>query len=164
MTACVTEKTIANRPQDGADPKILVFACRWCSGIGADEAGRQRLPMPAGFRCVPVECAAGVDPDVILKAFSAGAEGVAVLGCHLDGCRYNRANHAAAKRMALLTTLLETVGIGADRLLTSFGTAHEGHQFAALMRRFSQRIAALSALTCRVTKTDPVLGGWGDDA
>ncbi len=161
MTTCTTEKTTRDRTNDAVSPKILVFSCRWCSGIGADDAGRQRLSMPPGFRCVSMECAAGIDPDIVLKAFSAGAEGVAVLGCHLDGCRYNQANHGTAKRMEMLATLLETVGIGADRLLISFGTAHEGHQFAELMRRFSRRIAAMPALTRGEATEDT--GGCADD-
>ncbi|WP_319524726.1 hydrogenase iron-sulfur subunit [uncultured Desulfosarcina sp.] len=161
MTTCAPEKTTQDREGDVAAPKILVFSCRWCAGIGADDAGRQRLPMPPGFRCVSMECAAGIDPDIVLKAFSAGAEGVAVLGCHLDGCRYNQANHSAAKRMEMLATLLETVGIGADRLLTSFGTAHEGHQFAELMRRFSLKIAAMPSLTRR--DSADATGGCADD-
>lgn len=164
MSVQATERAIESRPCSTAGPNILVFSCRWCSGIGADDAGRQRLPMPAGFRCVAVECAASIDPDIILKAFSAGAEGVAVLGCHLEGCRYNRANHAAAKRMALLASLLETVGIGAGRLLVSFGTAHEGYQFAKLMRRFSERIAAMPTLTRRDTEPAGGSGGCADDA
>ena len=165
MKAYITEKALQDRTRGAAGPKILVFSCRWCSGIGADDAGRKRLSMPAGFRCVELECVASIDPDIILKAFSEGAEGVAVLGCHLGGCRYNRANHAAAKRMAMAATLLETVGIGADRLLTSFGTAHEGHQFAELMRRFAQRIETLPALTRKETdvKSDGI-GGCADGA
>ncbi|WP_167528024.1 hydrogenase iron-sulfur subunit [Desulfosarcina alkanivorans] len=143
MTTC-SELEMARNGQHGeAGPKVLVFACRWCAGIGADGAGRQRLPLPAGFRLISVECVSRIDPDTVLKAFSQGLDGVAVLGCHLDGCRYNRANHVTAKRMAMLSTILESVGIGSDRLLTSFGTAHEGYQFAGLMRRFAQRLQAM---------------------
>jgi len=164
MTVHSDPGIVQNRRDSEHGPKILVFACRWCAGIGADGAGRQRLPLPADFRVIAVECASRIDPDTVLKSFSEGVDGVAILGCHLDGCRYNRANHATAKRMALLSTLLESVGIGADRLLTSFGTAHEGHQFADLMRRFYERLQGMPQ-QCRF-ETDPqaVSGGGVDHA
>jgi len=118
-------------------PKILVFACRWCGGIGAGRAGWKRLEIPASFRIIPVECAALVEPDAVFRALSSGMDGVAVLGCHVGGCRYNEANHAALKRLDLVKVLLDTTGIGGERLLLAFGTAHEDHQFAGIIRRFT---------------------------
>ena len=159
MNACAElKKTPCRQPAD-TEPRILVFTCRWCGGIGADGAGRLRLALPVGFRLIEVECVSRIDPDTILKAFEMGIDGVAVIGCHLDGCRYNRANHATAKRMTLLSTLLETVGVGADRLVTSFGTAHEGHPFADLIRRFDRRLRTMPPICTRSAGTEPVPGG-----
>ncbi len=92
--------------------KILVFACRWCGLIGADGAGRKRIELPASYRVIPVDCAGYVEPDAVIRAFASGATGVAVLGCHVGGCRFNDANHPALKRLELLKTLLDTTGIG----------------------------------------------------
>jgi coenzyme F420-reducing hydrogenase delta subunit len=116
--------------------KILVFACGYCPMMGAREAGLARLPLPANFRVISVACISRVEPDTVIRAFSLGMDGVAVLGCHLDGCRYNHANHRSAKQMKLLKTLLNTVGMDERRLLTGYGTAHEAHQFADLMVDF----------------------------
>ena len=138
--------TSSFRTEIEGEPRVLVFACRWCGAIGADAAGRRRLSLPAGFRLIEVECAARIDADTVLKALSVGIDGVAVIGCHLDGCRYNQANHAAAKRLALLAALLESVGLGADRLVTNFGGAHEGDRFAALIQGFDRRLRALGPL------------------
>ena len=77
-----------------------------------------------------------VEPDSVLRALASGADGVAVMGCHLGGCRFNDANHVAVKRMEALGDLLDTVGIGRRRLLLSFGTAHEGHEFAEILGNF----------------------------
>jgi F420-non-reducing hydrogenase iron-sulfur subunit len=108
--------------QGGGKPvKILVFACRWCGGIGAERAGWKRMDLPASFRVIPVECAALVEPDAVFRALASGIDGVAVLGCHVGGCRYDEANHAALKRMELLKVLLDTAGIGGERLCLAFG-------------------------------------------
>ncbi len=127
-------------------PRVLVFACKWCPLIGADGAGKKREELPTDFRVIPVECASRVEPDLIIRAFSRGVDGVAVMGCHIGGCRHNHANHRIAKRLELLRPLLDTVGIESERLLVSFGTAHEYHQYAETIRTFIDGLKALPRL------------------
>ena len=127
-------------------PRILVFACKWCGLIGADGAGRKRINLPLNFRVIPVECAAFVEPDAVIRALPSGIDGVMIMGCHVGGCRFNNANHSAIKRLELFRDLLDTVGIGRDRLMVSFGTAHEYHQFADVIRKYVDRIAQLAPL------------------
>ena len=123
--------------------KILIFACKWCGLIGADLAGKKRIELPCEFRVIPVECAAMVEPDAVIRAFASGITGVAVMGCHLGGCRFNDANHAAAKRFEVLKTLLDATGVGCKRLLLSFGTAHEDHQYADVVKGFFEELKAM---------------------
>ncbi len=123
--------------------KVLIFGCKWCGMIGADGAGKKRIQLPAQFRVIPVECAALVEPDAVIRALASGITGVAVMGCHLGGCRFNHANHAALKRLELLKTLLDATGIGGQRLLISFGTAHEDHQYADVVTSFFEELKAL---------------------
>ena len=125
--------------------KALVFACRWCSLLGAERAGRERLALPPNFRVIPVECAGSVSLDLILRAFADGAAGVAVMGCHLGGCRHNEANRAAHARLDMLGTALDAIGVRRERLLLSWGTAHEAHQFAELMATFTRTLHDLRA-------------------
>jgi coenzyme F420-reducing hydrogenase delta subunit len=143
----MTQETILSdrteRAQHNATPKVVVFACKWCALIGADAAGKNKVLLPVHFRVIPVECASRVEADAVIRAFSSGIDGVAVMGCHLGGCRYNNANHRAAKRLELLRPLLDTVGIDSRRLFTSFGTAHEHHQFADVIGEFYHRLQDL---------------------
>lgn len=122
-------------------PKILVFACKWCGLIGADGAGRKKLELPVDFRVIPVECAGFVEPDAIIRALASGIDGVVVMGCHIGGCRFNNANHQAIKRLELLKELLDATGIGKERLMISFGTAHEDHQFADIIKDYFRKIS-----------------------
>jgi F420-non-reducing hydrogenase iron-sulfur subunit len=134
------------RTKEQATTRMLVFACKWCGLIGADGAGKKRMELPASFRVIPVECAALVEPDAVIRALASGISGVAVLGCHLGGCRFNHANHAAVKRLELLKTLLDAVGIGGKRLLLAFGTAHEDHQYAEVINTFFAELKALPSI------------------
>ncbi len=122
---------------------ILVFACRWCSLLGAERAARERLPLPDGLRIVPVECAGGVSAEAVIESLLNGASGVAVLGCHLGGCRHNDANRDAHARLNALGGLLDAAGLDSRRLLISWGDAHEAKGYADTMRTFAQTLRAL---------------------
>ena len=123
----------------------LVFACRWCALLGLERAGRERVPMDSGFRVIPVECAGAVSLDLVLRAFADGAHGVAVMGCHMGGCRHNEANRNAHARLGLLAAGLKALGMRPERLLLSWGTAHEGHQFALVLNGFMRSLHTLKA-------------------
>ena len=141
MTETTSNQPLSEASKPAAEARILVFACKWCGLIGADGAGRKRTPLPLNFRVIAVECAAAVEPDAIIRAFADGIDGVIVMGCHLGGCRFNDANHASVKRLELLRALLDGAGIGKERLLISYGTAHEDHQFAEIVLNFTNLIA-----------------------
>jgi F420-non-reducing hydrogenase iron-sulfur subunit len=127
--------------KDRASPKVVVFACKWCGLIGADGAGKRRMVLPASFRVIPLECAAQVETNLILTALKDGVDGVAVLGCHQGGCRYHHANHLAARRLDMFRKFLDFIGVGGNRLLLSWGEAHEAHQFAQVLKDFMQSLA-----------------------
>lgn len=61
-------------------PKIVAFACNWCSYAGADSAGVGRMQYPSAVRVVRVPCSGRVNPHFILRAFQTGADGVLVAG------------------------------------------------------------------------------------
>ena len=55
---------------------------------------------------IRVNCSGRVDPSFILKAFSEGADGVLVAGCHPGDCHYTSGNFKTMRRMTLLERLL----------------------------------------------------------
>lgn len=121
----------------------LIFACRWCSLLGAERAARERMNLPANFRLIPIECAGAVSLDLVLRAFADGFHGVAVMGCHLGGCRHNEANRNAHARLGMLAAALDALGVRPERLLVSWGTAHEAGQFADQATRFLHGLESL---------------------
>lgn len=64
----------------GWTPKIVAFACNWCSYAGADLAGSNRLQYPPNVRIIRVPCSGRIDPLFVLRAFKSGADGVLVSG------------------------------------------------------------------------------------
>ena len=127
----------------GFDPKILGFLCNWCSYAGADLAGVSRFQYPPTVRVIRVMCSGRIDPVFVLRAFSHGADGVMILGCHPGDCHYTTGNYYARNRVKVLKQLLELAEISPDRLVLDWVSAAEGGRFAALVNDFTERIRSL---------------------
>ncbi len=72
--------SVVEKELTGWEPKIVGFACNWCSYAGADSAGVSRFQYPPTMRVVRVPCSGRVNPNYILRAFQKGADGVLVAG------------------------------------------------------------------------------------
>jgi len=133
------------------EPRIVAFMCNWCSYAGADNAGVARLPSPPNILPIRVMCSGRVSPEMVLRAFRAGADGVLVMGCHLGDCHYDSGNHRTLKRMPLLRNLLGYVGINPERFRLVWVSASEGPRFAQITTEFTEKIRQLGPLSAEVS-------------
>ena len=124
-------------------PKILAFCCNWCTYTGADLAGLGRMKYPANVRVIRVPCSSRVNPQFILRAFQKGCDGVMVCGCHPGDCHYTSGNYYARRRMTLLFSMLDYLGIERERTRVEWVSAAEGAKFAATMNEFVETVAKL---------------------
>ncbi len=145
MTTEQAEASVHELPEEEWEPKILVFCCNWCSYAGADLAGVSRLQMPTGFRVIRTMCSARVDPEFVLQAFSKGADGVLIAGCHPADCHYIGGNYRTRRRIALLRILLEQYGFSPDRLRLEWISASEGEKFQKTIKEFVDTIKELGS-------------------
>jgi coenzyme F420-reducing hydrogenase delta subunit len=125
------------------EPKVLVFCCNWCSYAGADLAGVSRLQIPPNFRVIRVMCSGRVDTEHILKAFSLGADGILVAGCHPADCHYIGGNYRTRRRIPLLKIMLQQFGLESSRLKLEWISASEGERFQQKVTEFIGHIKAL---------------------
>ncbi len=125
---------LAVNPQD----KIVVFACNWCSYMGADTAGISRLQYPPTVRIIRTMCSARVHPKFIERAFLKGAPIVLVSGCHFADCHYITANRSTQSRVDKMWDKLEKMGIRPERLQLDWISAAEGQKFAKVMAQVEE--------------------------
>lgn len=121
----------------------MAFLCRWCSYAGADLTGSSRISYPPNVRILRVPCSGRVDPLFILKALRSGIDGVLVSGCHPGDCHYTAGNYNARRKFAILSRLLEYVGIDPRRVQFSWVSASEGDKFAKVVRGVVADLKAL---------------------
>ena len=124
-------------------PKIVAFCCNWCSYAGADGAGSARLGYPDNVKVIRVPCSCRVNPMFILRAFQRGADGVIIAGCHPGDCHYTSGNYFTRRRMALLFSMLEYLGVEKERIRLEWISAAEGAKFSKTMTEFTAAVAAL---------------------
>ena len=124
-------------------PLIVAFCCNWCSYAGADTAGSSRLSYPSNIKIIRVPCSCRVNPLFILRAFQRGADGVILCGCHPGDCHYTTGNYYARRRMTLLFSMLDYLGIERERTRVEWISAAEGAKFAKTMNEFCEAVAKL---------------------
>ena len=127
-------------PTPDFEPKILAFACNWCSYAGADLAGISRKQYPSNIRIIRVMCSGRVEPIFVLSAFEKGADGVLITGCHIGDCHYQSGNKKAEVMVQNLKELLSTLGLGADRVCLEWISASEGQRFADVVANFTGKL------------------------
>ena len=79
----------------------------------------------------------------VLKAFQRGADGVIICGCHPGDCHYTSGNYFARRRMSLLFSMLDYLGIERDRTRVEWVSAAEGAKFSRVMNEFAEKINEL---------------------
>lgn len=92
----------------------------------------------------------------MLEAFENGADGVMVIGCLEGDCHYVSGNIRAKARVKRVYSILEKIGIGAERIRMYNLSAGEGAKFAAFANEFVDNIMELGPSpvnTMRTSKT-----------
>ena len=125
---------------DDFEPRIVAFLCNWCAYTGADLAGTSRLQYPPNVRAIRVMCSGGVDPIYVIKALLEGADGVLIGGCHPGDCHYQSGNLKARRRVAILQSILEELGLDPERVWLRWISASEGKLFADTIQEMVEEL------------------------
>lgn len=134
------------------EPVIVGFFCNWCTATAADLAGTIRLQYPPNVRPIRIMCSGSVDPVYVLRALLGGADGVLIGGCPPGDCHYVSGNYRARRRMAILKTILNTLGLEEERVWIRWISAAEGVKFARTISEFTSAIKKLGP--------NPIKNNW----
>jgi F420-non-reducing hydrogenase iron-sulfur subunit len=76
-----------------------------------------------------------------------GADGVLVAGCHPGDCHYKSGNLYTRRRIMMLKTLIETIGIPPERIRLEWVSASEAGKFASVVNDYEKEIRELGPNT-----------------
>jgi coenzyme F420-reducing hydrogenase delta subunit len=125
------------------EPKIVAFVCNWCTYAGADLTGTSRIKYSPNVKIIRFPCTGRIDFMLLLKAFSNGADGIIVSGCHPNDCHYTSGNFHARRRWITFRVLLDFMGIDVNRITFTWVSAAEGAKWAEVVNSTVEKIKDL---------------------
>jgi len=111
-----------------------------------------RLSYPTNIKIIRVPCTGKVDILHILRAFEKGADGVYAVGCMEGDCHFTSGNFRARKRIEQAKVLLDTVGVGGERVEMFNLASSEGPLFAKFATEFVDKIKDLGPNPIKLKK------------
>lgn len=100
------------------EPTITLFSCHYTSQQSCADDGQEleKLGFPGSINLVRVPCTGKLQVTTLLQAFEEGADGVYVVGCPEVGCHNVKGSIRAAKRVAVVRSALEELGVEGERI------------------------------------------------
>lgn len=130
--------TVGAVDRDRTDPVIVAFVCTHHVGVHG-------FNTPGNVRTVPVHCTSRVDTLDMLMAFECGADGVAVVRCGGETCKYRGIEHRVNARVKRVRELLGALGMEAERVELLDASAATGDAYATVCAGFSDRVKAIGS-------------------
>jgi len=92
-------------------------------------------------------CTGRIDLSHVFRAFSKGADGVFIGGCHLNECNYiTQGNYHALSMVHICRKMMKHIGLNPERLTIKFMSGSEATLFVEGVNNFVKKIKALGPL------------------
>ena len=105
-----------------------------------------RLSYPSNIKIIKLPCTGKIDVIHLLKSFEKGADGVYVLGCLEGSCQFTNGNLRARKRVEQAQQILESVGIGGERVQMYNLSSSEAPLFVQFAKEMTEKINEMKSL------------------
>ena len=126
--------------------RILGICCNWSPFACYNAAGMTGMSMPANFHLIRVMCIGRINQALILRAFEFGADGVILLECTDEDCRYGPGPEVGHENVHRVRRILHLLGIRQERLVERTFGAHEKEKLVETLQDFTEEMGALGPL------------------
>ncbi|MGO9136616.1 MAG: hydrogenase iron-sulfur subunit [Syntrophales bacterium] len=126
--------------------RILGICCNWSPFACYNAAGMTGMNMPANFHLIRVMCIGRINQALILRAFEFGADGVILLECTDEDCRYGPGPEVGHENVHRVRRILHLLGIRQKRLVERTFGAHEKEELVRTLWNFTEEVGALGPL------------------
>jgi coenzyme F420-reducing hydrogenase delta subunit len=124
---------------------LLGICCSWSPFACYNAAGMARMELPSNFDLIRVMCIGRINQALILRAFEYGADGVILLECQDEDCRYGPGPEVGHNNVQRVRKLLHLLGIGQKRLVEKNFAANEREELVAALWEFARDMEAMGA-------------------
>lgn len=126
--------------------RILGICCNWSPFACYNAAGMTGMSMPANFHLIRVMCIGRINQALILRAFEFGADGVILLECTDEDCRYGPGPEVGHENVHRVRRILHLLGIRQERLVERTFGAHKKEELVRTLWNFTEEMEALGPL------------------
>lgn len=126
-------------------PKLVAYACENSGALAAEMVKSLDPNLQVDLQIVPVPCSGKIDALYLLKALEQGADGVLLLVCHKENCKFVWGNTRADQRKEQVRRRLREAGLEEDRVEIVYLAANQGNQFIASVQSMAARINQLGS-------------------
>ncbi len=139
--------------------KIILFLCNWGAHAAFQTLQDQRRPIPDEIHMVRTPCAGRIDRAMLLKAFSMGADGVALVGCEPGTCRYGSGTASSQRNTQDLCRILDILGVGGDRMRYAAFLPEQAEDLLRFLQAFAADIQELGQAGIKAAPVVPIPDG-----
>jgi len=129
--------------ETAGEPNLLAIMCNWSPFTCYNAMGWAGMELPAKLRVIRVMCVGRINQALILQAFEYGADGVILLRCKEEDCRYGPGPELGRTNVQRVRRLLHLLGIGQRRLIERSFSAHEKDEMFETLWDFARQIKAM---------------------
>jgi quinone-modifying oxidoreductase subunit QmoB len=121
-------------------PRIAIVPCQWHPQTAMENAARDGYTYDADAVVMPVKCTGLVKVSFLLKLFARKLDGVLVLGCRNEDCRYRNGSERCAEIVGQTREILELSGIDPEKLEFDQVSEAQGGAFRKVLDKFVKRL------------------------
>jgi len=132
--------------------RILGICCNWSPFACYNAAGMMGMSMPANFHLIRVMCIGRINQALILRAFEFGADGVILLECTDEDCRYGPGPEVGHENVHRVRRILHLLGVRQERLVERTFGAHEKEELVRTLWKFREEVDALGPLMSKSSR------------
>ena len=125
------------------DPEIVVLYCQHCMAGEANVTIASQETRGLRVRATMLPCSSKVEVPHLLKILEQGADGVELVACPQDVCRFLVGSLKAEKRIDRASGLLEQIRMGGQRLGLSRRAKLSAQDLLALARARAEAVRPL---------------------
>jgi len=123
--------------------KLYIFYCSNCLDINEFNRAFQE-DEGVEYKSISLPCSGKANLLYLIKAFETGADGLMLITCEKNKCRYLEGNLRSPKRAEEVNSLLEEIGMGKERISVLALNGNGIGQVSPAIKDFRDKIRKIS--------------------
>ena len=132
--------------------RLLIVHCAEGAKKALIHMGRLGYTLPGEARAFELSCTGRVGDAFLMESLDQGADGILVLGCRKDNCKFLDGNLRAEMRTNHVSALLRDAGIAHKSVRMLFIAPDEGKRLHDEIQTYIEEIKNLKPATEEVTE------------